>query len=501
MGQERKRLLLARDGLGVKPLVYRIDPDGIRFASEAKAIYRATGLGWTICPQGLHHYLGMNYIPAPFTIYKELHKLGQGELLVWRQGSVKKAIFWHPPLHKSEIIKKEEIGEKVRQLVENSVKGQLQSDVPLGVFLSSGTDSAVVLEGACKFSDPKPTAYCVGFHESSFDERPGARQTARIMGAELVEFILEPRLEELLPKMAAHFDEPFADSSAVPVWELCRQSSRHIKVALSGEGGDEVFCGYEPYRADLYALYMERWGVKFMAKPLYSLLNKIPASDKKTTVAYKLKRFLPHLEASPAQRHFLWKVISSEERKNNLYTREWKSTNRDFISTIRLWEDLFHWYGKHDPVSRAALTDMGIYLPYDILAKVDISSMAHSLEVRVPFLDRRIVEYVSSLPDKEKIDLFRKKKPLRAAFLNERTKSIFRRPKQGFSIPASKWLKKDLKPLFLDAVNSKSFKELSAIDVGEVHKLFTRHEEKKEDLSRTLWGLFMLSLWCETRTE
>ncbi|MBN1901117.1 asparagine synthase (glutamine-hydrolyzing) [Candidatus Sumerlaeota bacterium] len=498
--RKEKRLLLARDGMGVKPLVFRIEKIGIYFASEAKALYTIPGLKWTIDPQALHHYLGMNYIPAPYTIYEESQKLGKGEILEWRQGSQKRSIFWSPPDSKiSSPCSRKEIGEKVRALVEESAKGQLQSDVPLGIFLSSGMDSAVVLESSRKFAESKPVAYCVGFHESSFDERPGARETAHIMGAHLVEFILEPKVKDLIPQMAAHFDEPFADSSAVPVWELCRQSAQHIKVALSGEGGDEVFCGYEPYHAHLYAMQIERLKLDIFKKPLCKLLDLFPASDEKATKIYKLKRFLPHLGIPVAQRHFLFKAISDESRKQSLYTKDWRKLHKNLVPTVSLWEEAFRKFGKHDPISAAALSDMNIYLPYDILVKVDISSMAHSLEVRVPLLDRRIVEYVSALPDSEKIDLFRKKKPLRAAFENDRTRSIFRRPKQGFSIPASKWLKEDLKPLFMDAVNSEAFRDFQAIDVNEVLHLYQMHEEKKEDLSRTLWGLLMLALWRQSR--
>jgi asparagine synthase (glutamine-hydrolysing) len=498
--RKEKRLILARDGLGVKPLVYRIDQDGIYFASEAKALYTIPGLSWTIDAQALHHYLGMNYIPAPYTIYREARKLGKGEILEWRCGSQKRSVFWKPPETKDPSPhSKKEIGEKVRSLVEESVKGQLQSDVPLGIFLSSGMDSAVVLESSCKFADPKPTAYCVGFHEASFDERPGARETANIMGANLVEFILEPKVKDLIPQMAAHFDEPFADSSAVPVWEMCRQSAKHVKVALSGEGGDEVFCGYEPYHAHLYAMHIERLKLNIFKKPLCKILSLVPASDEKATKIYKLKRFLPHLGIPIAQRHFLFKTISDEYQKQCLYTQDWRETHQDIIPTISLWEETFQRFSGHDPISGAALSDMSIYLPYDILVKVDISSMAHSLEVRVPLLDRRLVEYVSALPDSDKIDLFRKKKPLRAAFENDRTRPIFKRPKQGFSIPASKWLKEDLKPLFLDAVNSQSFRDFQAIDVDEVLRLYKMHEDKKEDLSRALWGLLMLALWRQSR--
>ena len=497
--REGKQLLLARDGIGVKPLIYRIENDGIFFASEAKALYAHPELSWSIDPRALHHYLGLNYIPEDYTIYKEARKLLPGQILTWNCGRVKKKIFWSPPSEPlMKTPSKGEIGERVRSLVAQSVKGQLQSDVPLGVFLSSGIDSAVVLMNSSKLADPPPTAFCVGFHEQSFDERPGARETADIAGARLTEFILEPDLHDLIPRMAEHFDEPFADSSAVPVWELCRRSTEHITVALSGEGGDEVFCGYLPYQAHLLAMTMKKFHADILAPPVNALLKIIPASDRKTTHLYKLKRFLPHLKESLAARHFLWKVINDEEKKERLYTGEWKVRMSDIEDTLGIWNRAFGEFHKMQPVTAAALSDMSIYLPADILTKVDISSMAHSLEVRVPLLDRRIVEYVAKLPDKLKISLFQKKKPLQYAFENEKTKKIFHRPKQGFSIPASKWLKKDLKPLFMDAVHSQGFRKLGALKKDEVLKIYSDHENRKEDHSRTLWGLLMLALWTES---
>ena len=498
--KKEKRLLLARDGLGIKPLLYRIDPDGIRFASEAKALYVCGMMRWTINSRALHHYLGLNYIPAPFSIHEEVQKLQPGETLIWQAGKVKKSKFWTPPAQRANSYRPQEVGATVRALVNESVRGQLQNDVPVGVFLSSGIDSAVILKSACDYSTPKPEAFCVGFEEKTFDERPGARQTARIVGAHLTEFILKPNLQDLLQKMAEHFDEPFADSSAVPVWELCRQTSRHVKVALSGEGGDEVFCGYEPYHAHLYAMRMKQYKLHFFAPAMARLLKMLPASDRKTTRLYKLIRFLPHLSESHAQRHFLWKVIFNEEQKRRLYTKEWENSNCKNEATVLLWENAFNSFNGQDPISAAALADMSLYLPNDVLKKVDISSMAHSLEVRVPLLDRRIIEFVAPLPDLEKIDMRRKKKPLRAAFENSNLRPIFHRPKQGFSIPAAKWLKVNLKKFFRDAVNDPAFKKsFGIIDVSEVMRLYRQHEQKREDLSRQLWGLLMLALWCQKR--
>ncbi len=497
--RKEKRMLLARDGLGVKPLIYRIDKDGIRFASEAKAIYQDRRLSWNIDPQALHHYLSLNYIPAPYTIYKEMRKLGQGESIIWKSGKYHLSRFWQPPEHKINRNEINDVGKNVHDLIYKSVKGQLQSDVPVGIFLSSGTDSAVVLESAYNQLEQKPKAYCVGFNEKTFDERVGAKETANAIGAELTEFILEPHLDDLLPKMAKHFDEPFADSSAVPVWELCRQSSKLIKVALSGEGGDEVFCGYEPYHAHYYAMLLQKYQLNIFTKPLNLFLNLLPASDKKTTKLYKLKRFLPYLKHDIAVRHCLWKIISDEKQKYILYEPGWKSDNLNLEPTVNIWQAAFDRYKNMDPISSAALADMSIYLPYDILVKVDISSMAHSLEVRVPLLDRGIVQYVNALPDREKIDLKRKKIPMRKAFTNSSISMVFNRPKQGFSIPASKWLKENLKELFMDSIKSEAFKNFGALRIEEIKNIYRLHENKKNDFSRTLWGILMLSLWAQCK--
>ncbi len=496
--REECRLLLARDGVGIKPLIYRIDTDGIRFASEIKALREEKNLAWNIDPQALHHYFGMNAIPAPFTVWRECRKLEPGEQLIWSAGNVRQFTYWSPP--DCSVVSRCDIEKRagaVRKAVSSAVRSQLLSDVPIGVFLSAGMDSAIVLRSVAEARSSGIGAYCLGLQERSWDERPGARETARLMRTQLHECLVESDLSTLVPKLAVHFDEPFADSSALPVWELCRQARSHITVALSGEGGDEVFGGYETYRAHVIANLFQRIlpGTTFKLARLFT--ENLAASDRKGSMNYRAQRFFRDIDAPDAERHFLWKAIQTESMKYKLYSNAWGTENGGLEPTVELWRRAFHRYRRQQPVTRAMLADMSIYMANDLLPKVDMASMAHSLEVRVPLLDRRLIELVSPLPDSLKVGPLRRKKLLWSAFPEHSMQRIFHRPKGGFSIPVASWLRDQLRPLLLDAISSSAFRQSDILRRDQVLKLYKRHLDRREDMSRTLWGILMFALWLE----
>lgn len=498
--RQERRLLLARDGLGVKPLIYRAEQGALWFASELKALRADKSLSWSVDPQALHDYLGMNSIAAPHTIWREAKRLEPGETLEWCCGTTRKACYWSLPAIAGDPPDEGVLVDRLDHLLDSVHQGQILSDVPVGVFLSAGVDSALVLQRAGASMESMPQAFTLAWPGSSYDESPGAQETAGQLGARLQLCCFEADVRERLPQMAAHFDEPFGDSSAVASWEICRHASKVVKVALSGEGGDEVFGGYQTYRAHALASGLHGKLFAGMAPPMLRLLETLPASDEKSSFRYRARRFLRDVSTTPELRHFLWKSISTEEQTHDLYASEWRQSCAGSLRPPAcLWKEAFSRFARlGGTVSTAMMADAAIYLPNDLLTKVDISSMAHGLEVRVPLLDRRLMEFMAPLADKYKADTRHTKKLLRQVCARHGLEMVFRRPKQGFSIPAAKWFRAELRPMFLEAVNSRGFRALGAISPKAVEAILQRHLDRREDTSRVLWGMLMLALWADS---
>lgn len=485
--RRERQLLLARDGLGVKPLIVRESAQEVYFASELKAIRAVPGLDWSLDEQALGDYLGTNSVPAPATIWREARKLEPGEQLVWERGRARRSRFWSPPAAPRETAWADAV-RGTRRVIRGAVRSQLMGDVPVGVFLSAGVDSAVVLAEAAAGSAGPIGAYCMGFREAAFDERRGARETAQIVGAPLVELEQSGGVVETVRALAAHFDEPFADSSAVAVWELCRAASQHVKVALAGDGGDEVFGGYETYRAHLLHARLAALGLDGAMQAAPLLARAIPASMGKSSWRNRARRFLLKQGADAPARHFAWKEIFSLAQLAALLPGAAPAP-----SAVRLWRDSWEEFRALEPVTRAMMTDLSRYLPNDLLAKVDACSMAHGLEVRVPLLDRRVVAQAAPLPDRFKIDFRRRKKLLRAAY-GKQLAPVFARPKQGFSIPAARWLRGPLKELLLGVLHGRALRDLG-FAAAPMQRLWNEHAAGREDHSQRLWCLMMLGMW------
>lgn len=503
--RREKRLLLARDGLGVKPLFYRVDTDGIRFASELSSLRALDDLSWTVNAQALHDYLGLNSIPSPASIWKEVGRVEPGEQFVWQAGKATGSFYWratdclgqknsehggNPMSSKSPAA--------LRALLKRVVSDQLMSDVPVGVFLSSGLDSAVVLDHAISSSKVPPRCFTLSMDGLGFDESTGAVETARLLGAPIEVLPFAVPNEQRLREMVRNYGEPFGDSSAVAVWELCRQTAGVVKVALSGDGGDEVFGGYETHRAHAIAEGAVARFLRPFARPVAQLLEMIPASDRKVPLRYKATRFLHHAHLPAPARHHRWKMINDVSAVRGLYTPDWLAANPGLGDPERLWWRVFAAAGPTaGPVSRAMLADLGVYLPNDLLVKVDIAGMAHGLEVRVPLLDRRLVEFMAPLPDASKASARRNKILLRASIDNPKLRAAVERPKKGFSVPVSAWLRGELGRLLMDSVRSARFRALGAIDAVGVEAMYRRHMRHEADLSRPLWGMLMLAVWWD----
>src|SRR5216117_3218456 len=396
----RRRLVLARDRFGIKPLYYRATGDGLDFASELRALPRGE-----IDLDALEAFLAFNSIPAPLTIFRETRKLPPGHLLVWENGNVRLERFSRPgPAAELREDDEAELIEELRARLRDSVRAHLVSDVPVGVLLSGGVDSAFLAALAAEESSEPLRTFSIGFEERSFDELADARLVAQRYGTQHRELVLRPNAASLLPALADAFDEPFADSSALPTYLVSQLAASDVKVALSGEGGDELFGGYYTYAADLLA---ERvGGLARLARPL---VERLPTSSSRASFDYKAKRFVRAVHLPPLERHHGWKEIFSPELRAELTGH---SSAFDPVSILR---DRYRETEGAAELARLQDVDLGIYLVDDLLVKTDRASMAHSLEARVPFLDPVVTNLALALPARHKVRGLRKKVLLRKA--------------------------------------------------------------------------------------
>jgi asparagine synthase (glutamine-hydrolysing) len=484
----RRRLVLARDRFGIKPLYYRANGGGIEFASELRALPRGE-----IDLDALEAFLAFNSIPAPLTIFRDARKLPPGHLLAWENGDSRIERFARPsPVSASELRDGDEaeLIEELRARLRDSVRAHLVSDVPVGVLLSGGIDSsALAALAAGEIAEPVRT-FSIGFEERSFDELGDARLVAERYGTQHRELVLRPDAALLLPALAEAFDEPFADSSALPTYLVSRLAAEDVKVALSGEGGDELFGGYYTYVADLLAL--RAGGAARIARPL---VERLPSSSARASFDYKAKRFVRAAHLPPLERHHAWKEIFSPEARAELTGR------RHGFDPVDLYRARFAETGDADLLARLQDVDLGVYLVDDLLVKTDRASMAHSLEARVPYLDPVVTNLALALPTRHRVRRFRKKVLLRKAVAPLLPKEIVRGKKRGFSIPAAAWLRGELEPFARETLAPDALRRQGFFEPRAVARVLDDHVAGKEDLSRQLWGLLAFTLWHERHVD
>src|SRR6266581_1374057 len=482
----RRRFVLARDRFGIKPLYYRAADRELAFASELRALPRGE-----IDVDALEAFLAFNSIPAPLTIFKEVRKLPAGHLLDWEDGSVELKRFARPaPIEELREDEEAELVEELRSRLRDSVRAHLVSDVPVGVLLSGGVDSAFLAALAADESSEALRTFSIGFEERSFDELAGARLVAERYGTQHRELVLRPDAALLLPALADAFDEPFADSSALPTYLVSQLASEDVKVALSGEGGDELFGGYHTYVADLLA---ERFGpLASASRPLVELL---PTSTSRASFDYKAKRFVRAAHLPPLERHHGWKEIFSPDLRAEL------TGGRSAFDPVDILRTRYHETEGADELARLQDVDLGIYLVDDLLVKTDRASMAHSLEARVPYLDTVVTNLALALPTRHKIRGFAKKVLLRKAAEPLLPREIVNGRKRGFSIPAAAWLRGELEPFARATLSTETLERQGYFRPEAVARLLDDHVSGREDLSRQLWGLLAFTLWHERHIE
>jgi asparagine synthase (glutamine-hydrolysing) len=483
------RLVLARDRFGIKPLYYRVAGGWLSFASELKALLRQPGFSRDIDPAALEAFLAFNSIPAPLTIFTEARKLPAGHTLVADGGKVDIHRYARPAPVPADQVRgegDEALAEELRGRLRDSVRAHLVSDVPVGVLLSGGIDSATLTALAAAESGYRVSTFSIGFEEQSFDELEMARLVAKRYGTDHHELVLRPDAVDLLPRLVDAFDEPFGDSSALPTYLVSQLASDTVKVVLSGEGGDELFGGYYTYVADRLAPRIGR-----AAPLLRPLVDRLPSSSRRVSFDYKAKRFVRGAHLPPVERHHAWKEIFSADVQQELLSAPRTSDPLD------VYRERYGETEGSEELARLQDLDLGIYLVDDLLVKTDRASMAHSLEARVPFLDPVVAELALALQTRQKVRGFSKKRLLRRAAAPLVPREIIRGRKRGFSIPVASWLRGDLAGFARDVLSPETIQRQGYLDAGAVTRVLDEHISGREDLSRQIWGLLNFTLWFD----
>ena len=488
-------VLLARDRMGIKPLHYAIDGGRLVFASELKALLRDPALRKGIDPVALDDYLGYEFVPSPRSIVAGIDKLRPGHVLTWSVGDRLHRVrrYWAPELstdHSGARRDLDEECEELRSVLRESVRRELVSDVPLGVFLSGGIDSSAVTAMMTRLGgDVK--SFSVGFAERSFDESSYARTVARHLGTDHHELTLEPQmLLGLIPRLPVLLDEPLGDASIIPTYLLSEFTRRHVKVALGGDGGDELFAGYPTVQAHRLAGYYLRAPRAVRDRLVAPAVNRLPVSHDNLSFDFRAKRFVAGAHLPVAERHQRWTGSFTPDERATLLTRE----VRDEI--VRRGRDgVDHHAGANDPLNQVLLMDMRLYLENDILVKLDRASMAASLEGRVPLLNNDFVAYATRLPLDLKLRGMRSKFLFKRALRGLLPDSILNRPKKGFGIPVAKWFRGPLKEQMLSVLSPERLAREGLFDPAAVGRLVKDHLEGSRDNRKQLWTLFAFELW------
>lgn len=492
--KRQKKLILARDRLGIKPLYYSEGSNGLLFGSETKAILQG-GIERDVDLQALHDYLSLNYVPGPRSIFKHVRSLPPGHVLTCSGKSVAIAPYWelqYPPASANGNRRSEEsYCEELYELLCTTVKQHLISDVPLGVFLSGGLDSSTLVALMSKVSSQPIRTFSIGFEEKSYNELDYARIVAQEFGTEHHELVVSPNIMDLLPELVRYFDEPFADSSAIPVYCVSKLARQHVKVALSGEGGDEVFAGYHTYAAYKIAELYKRLPRRLAAEVIPAIVRRLPVSHKKVSFDYKAKRFIEGALLPPAEGHYSWKVIFTEEAKAALYA----SNGERFEDPLRLYQRVYEDCASAEVLTRLQHIDIKVYLPDDILVKADRMTMANSLEARVPFLDHRVVEFAASLPARLKLRGFTKKYILKRTMSRHLPAKVLNGKKRGFNVPMPGWLRHELRDMVHDVLGPQRLKQAGFFNPEAVAAMIRDHELMRVDYSRNIWCLLVFMLW------
>ncbi len=486
--QSESRLILARDRMGIKPLYYCLQDGEIYFGSELKCIFLHPAVRRNICLSGLNCFLSLNYVPGPLTLVEGITKLMPGHLLEWRSGRCRVRSYVPAPAAAKAPRSINAACDELDRLLTQSLKEQLVSDVPVGIWLSGGLDSSTILHYATNAHQRQLQTYSITFRGRSFDESRYIKEVSSQFGTQHSEFDLSASadLVDAIERIAYYSDEPGADAGALPLWFLAQMTSRDVTVVLTGEGADELFGGYLTYKADRYCAMARKIPAQ-LRKTALAFAMHLPVSDEKISFEYKVKRFLQGSLLSPELAHVFWNGTFSEAEKRRLFL----FADSGPLATVLAG------MGDGCGLQRYLDFDQRYYLPDDILYKVDRISMAHSLEVRPPFLDPRIVDFAASLPERFKLQGSHSKYVLRRLMRDKLPGVVLRRPKIGFDVPIHEWLRGVLRPLLLDTLSQEAVSATRLFHWPAVKQQISAHLERRANLGYHLWGLMILLIWMK----
>ena len=492
--ERTQELFLARDRVGKKPLLYSHVNGQLIFGSEFSALLLHPDVSREVQPEALDYYLSFMCIPAPLTAYRAIRKLEPGHWLRWRKGEIELQRYWQPDFTKKIKLDEEEAGERTVEILRDAVRVRLMSEVPLGAFLSGGIDSSAVVALMSQESSERVKTFSIGFEEQDFSELHHARRIAEHVGADHHEFIVRPDAVEILPLLVEHYGEPYADSSAIPTYYVARETRKHVTVALNGDGGDESFAGYERYIAMGLTERYRRVPSFLRESVIKETVNLIPSSPMKRSRVKSAKRLLEVVSLPRVERYTHWVSVFNEQTKQPLYSDFFRQQTAEADATGLLAE----WFKRANGigvVDAMLLTDQMTYLPNDLLVKVDIATMAVSLEARSPFLDHHVIEFAASLPQTLKLRRLTTKYLLKKVLRKLLPSENLNRRKMGFGVPIGHWFRGKMQPFLREVVLSEKALRRGLFKPEAVRQLVELHTRGERDYSHQLWTLLMLELW------
>lgn len=495
--KKKSRLVLARDHMGIKPLYYFVGKQRLVFGSEIKCLLEDPAVPRELDPAAIDDYLSMRFIPTPRSAYREIRKLEPGSLLVWEKGLVKLSRYWNFSPQTGKDLGLDHYLERLDGLLEDAVKRQMISEVPLGTFLSGGIDSPTITYYAKKQKSDLLT-FNIYFNDRSFSEREEASLVAKALGTRHVEKEVTPDILHIIPNLVDAFDEPFGDDSMVPTYFLTKLAREHMTVALSGDGGDELFGGYPTYLADRMAV-LYRSLPSFITKGLIEpVVEHLPVSFGRISLDYKAKAFVAAAHRPSPLEHFGWTEIFKPEVKEELYSAAFKADVRNH-SLAENFVDAFKNAGSREGLEKFLYVDQKTHLLDEFLVKVDRMSMTHSLEVRPPFLDVRIVEFAAEVPFHYKIKGFSLKYLLRRLMKGRLPDKILTGSKKGFSPPTSRWLATDLLEYARKKFSHDHLRDIPFLNPDTPSRLLESHVKRQTNMGRRLWTLLMFVEWYDRK--
>lgn len=487
-------IILARDRVGKKPLFYAWHEGVLLFGSEIKAILACPGFSRKPELEAIHHYLSLQYIPAPWSAFEGVKKVPQASyMVVSRGGTINVHNYWKlPQPGEAKHRPVQELQEELVSLIDESVRLRMISDVPLGAFLSGGVDSSAVVAMMARHSSGRVKTFCIGFDEAEYDERAYARMVAERYDTDHHEMVVRPNAMEILPKLIWHYNEPFADPSAVPTYYVSEIARRHVTVALNGDGGDESFLGYGRYKQCLQTEWISRLP-RSLRRLSTHLAKAIPLSMERHRIPRVARRWLSYVSEKDSRRYAPSMAYFFEQDKANGYDEKLSP----YLRSSSL--DLLERYFAESPsyVGGAAWADIHTYLPDDLLVKVDIASMAHSLEARSPLLDHTLMEWAARIPASQKMANGETKSILKSAMEPYLPHDVLYRPKMGFGVPIDHWLKVEMKDFAYDTLLSTRARQRGLIKPDFVRTMLDEHCAGLRSHHTRLWALLMLELWFE----